>query len=121
MKLEVGMYYRDIDGNVDKIRNYGENQNNVMWYTINNIATMKGGIKKASFNIIDLIEVGDILTIEIMPNQLEKLEVELFLLHPNDDIKIKGVFNGKKYLSLYQINIKEILTKEQYERLVYKI
>lgn len=61
-------------------------------------------LPKTSHNIIDLIEVGDIVNGEQVVN------------HPDYGLCIN---NGNKLLC--DVIVKEILTKEQYEREVYKI
>lgn len=61
MKLELreNMYYRTYSGSINKItsiKDFNERE-----YLLNGFYTNKDTIKKASYNIIDLIEVGDFL------------------------------------------------------------
>ena len=62
MKLELrkNMYYRTYSGFINKIisiKNFNERE-----YLLNGFYINKDTIKKASHNIIDLIEVGDYIS-----------------------------------------------------------
>ena len=59
MKLEVGMYVRTNGGNIRKIENFKSSIYNDFIETPYKELINKKDIKKASHNIIDLIEVGD--------------------------------------------------------------
>ena len=102
MNIEVGMYYaRSGKGNIHicKEGNFTPDE-----YVERN----KGiyDVKKASHNIIDLIEVGDYVNGHL----IHCIQIK------NDGTKML-CFNSSNYVK----NIKEILTKEQYEANVYKI
>lgn len=76
--IEVGEYVRTKDGVIDKVQNYSYNQN--IWHCENGmcidecncIGTHLEEIVKHSKNIIDLIEIGDILEIELSEEFVEK-------------------------------------------------
>ena len=118
--LKVGEYVRTNDGifKVTKIdglyiyldKEYFDNQ-----YQMMRDVTFKERIIKHSFNIIDLIEVGDYVNGQRV----------LCLKKNNDDCRddigtsyIEGI---DIYLGYDESDIKTILTHEQYERNCYKI
>ena len=108
-ELEVGMYVRTKDGKISKIKDinnfiYTDKQRYGKHYVI-----------KSSFNPIDLIEVGDYLNgykvIEIIKDF--KVIVDKLELNTND---------GNYYLKSFTNNqIKDIVTKEQFESMKYVI
>lgn len=130
MKLEAGMYVRSVGGRICKISkivpNFLPNQTFVevdvetrniqvydgkFHYFLNTLEDIKG---EPSYNIIDLIEVGDIITYEY-PTALgivthENVTVSQELL----DILQNGENN-------HEYKIKSIVTKEQFEEMEYKI
>lgn len=115
MNLKVGMYVRTRLG-IGKIINVSEDnvavefsKTNIMVLPISHI-----NIKKASFNIIDLIELGDILKV-IYDNKEYICKVVNVLGN-------KGVqINSDLSVSLGCVEIKSIVTKEQFESMKYRI
>ena len=118
MKLEVGMYVRTKEGNIEKIcaieneRIY-TNEDYLSWYVSSN------SISKASHNIIDLIEEGD---------YVNDYKVDRVQEVPNKEIGKVVVFDsgnvsGWEYAAeeLYKHEIKSIVTKEQFESMQYKV
>lgn len=116
MKLEVGMYVRTKDGYICRIININDYREPNMKYGIE-ASYLKDvmfigddDIAKASYEIIDLIEVGDYV------NGLPVTKIsEHFSLH-------------EKYIELYGTcsdweneDIKSIVTKEQFESMKYRI
>lgn len=125
MKLEVGKWCRTkkgtifkiIGGNVDmweididysylsKCENedynsYAYNKNNSLFEEL---------VVKASYNIIDLIEVGDYV------NGLKVIDIV------ENDIYISDYY-AKSYIGIVKVkNIKSIVTKEQFEQMSYKV
>ena len=100
MKLEVGMYVRTKKGTIYKF-----DTNNSM---------AKNGAKKymvnCSYNIIDLIEVGDYVNGLLVTRICEDIET------------------NEKYINLYgsvseweQEEIKSVITHEQMEQMTYKV
>ncbi len=133
MKLEVGMYVRFKD-----LTNYIEN-NDVMIDKITFISEAMNGLDETlqielekyqepilkkdiigepSFNIIDLIEIGDI----VVDNSGRKLEVNLIRVW--DDVKeiICNDYNlDDSALTLHNGAIFKILTKESFENNCFRI
>lgn len=128
MKLEVGMYVRTEKG-IYKI-NYFINNNYTQKFTyidnkgVSNILEEKE-IIKASHNIIDLIEVGDVITFKEdndvykvlhIPNK--KCGLKDFYLVKNYDGQTEDIFVEYNEMKKY---INSIVTKEQFESVSYKL
>ena len=104
MKLEVGMYVRTKKGTIYKF-----DTNNSM---------AKNGAKKymvnCSYNIIDLIQVGDYVNgykvVDIIHNN-RKLE-------PSTMVYCEY---GNNYIGFYNEEIKSVITHEQMEQMAYKV
>ena len=71
----------------------------------------RGNIIKSSPNIIDLIEVGDYVN----GNVVKELNNELVIMNTG------LIYDNNLYLSIKQIDIKSIVTKEQFESMEYKV
>ena len=124
MKLEVGMYVRT-DKDIFQIRNknvFIEDKKQYIGvngrYTCIDIET----IKKASHNIIDLIEVGDyvngmnVMDADWINEEGDYEEGLAFPMYASDDLNIIENWQPLKY-----IKIKSIVTKEQFESMSYKV
>ena len=102
MKLEVGMYVRTLNGivKIDKI------QDNVMKDTKGYLHY--GDFVKASYNIIDVLEVGDYV------NGVEVINIDNEWITMSDmQVPIlKSIANGM---------IETIVTKEQFKQMSYKV
>lgn len=109
-EIKVGEYVRTKDGIIDKIIHYDNDtkllrcENNNFIDPFDNIAIPISEIVKHSFNIIDLIEIGDVVNGERI------LDITGDYIHTNE------TDHNKFYLEKH---IKRILTKEQYERNCY--
>ena len=68
-------------------------------------------IIKSSPNIIDLIEVGDYVN----GNVVKELNDELVIMNTG------LIYDNNLYLSIKQIDIKSIVTKEQFSQMEYKV
>ena len=106
MKLEVGMYARTLDGicEVREVINDG-----VMSRFVNEYGNVYFGndmMCNPSFNIIDLIEVGDYVN----GSEVTSIEKNRWLAFGNNDWYIPN--SG---------GIKSIVTKEQFESMSYKL
>lgn len=120
MKLELrkNMYYRTYSGFINKIisiKNFNERE-----YLLNGFYINKDTIKKASHNIIDLIEVGDYV------NGSEVLDFENKYIEEDDKFVPFGVITENCYLEnndswIIEKDIKSIVTKEQFEQMSYKV
>ena len=122
MKLELkeNMYVRTKDGIIDKIlklnKSYvkGVSQKDELYaYDIDNII-------KASYNIIDILEIGDYV------NGSEILDFEYKLIKGNDNFTHFAVVTENCYLEntdswIIEKNIKSIVTHEQMEQMEYKV
>lgn len=120
MKLEVGMYVRlenDVEDTVviNKIANVFE----TTILTENDGSIYQGeytkeNVIKASYNIIDLIEVGDIISFyEDIDNYKKQYVIGIPDLITLDEIKDK--------ITNDNIRLVSILTKEEMEQMAYKV
>ena len=115
LKIEEGMYVRTEKGEIKKVFQYDKQEDNLIWCTLNCHATIKSSIVKASYNIIDLIGVGDYVN----GNKVIRIETSSY---PEDkNVKIIVCCGDDDYYSYYNEDIKTILTKEQYENNCYKV
>lgn len=111
MKLEVGMYVRTKDGYVSQYRYYDTtNMGKLLCIPLSNrtFANIED-IIKASHNIIDLIEVGDYVNGYYVEDVLKTFV---------------NVAVGSNYFqgpTIYEKNIKSIVTKEQFENIEVNI
>lgn len=111
MKLEVGMYFRTKDGYVSQYRYYDTtNMGKLLCIPLSNrtFANIED-IIKASHNIIDLIEVGDYVNGYYVEDVLKTFV---------------NVAVGSNYFqspTIYEKNIKSIVTKEQFENIEVNI
>lgn len=131
MKLEVGMYVRTKDGVIGKLKNsnyvgYGDFIIDTLYYNFDEIIDKwtciinKYDIEKASYNIIDILEVGDyvngskVIDISIIGKDKEKwVWVEQMEYTDNK--------YGDDYVGYNNEQIKSIVTKEQMEQMEYKV
>ena len=110
MKLEVGMYVRTLNGivKIDKI------QDNVMKDTKGYFHY--GDFIKASYNIVDILEVGDIL-VDDTNRKLEILLIDNELMVRNAGL----IYDNNYYLPIKSIAVKSAITHEQMEQMAYKV
>ena len=121
MKLEEGMYIRRIGiFKINTIEDFNSRE-----YKINGFYMNKKDIKKASYNIIDLLEVGDIITFKededvykILQIPNEKCGLKDFYLVKNFDGETEDIFVKYDYMKEY---INSIVTKEKFEIMQYKV
>lgn len=108
MKLEVGMYVRTKDGKIAKFIKYDEEYKEELvtdYYEYSTIWIKD--VAKASYNIIDLIEVGDYV------NGSKVNRIEIYY------IVINEIWTGRELLR--NEDIKSIVTKEQFESMEYRL
>ena len=111
MKLEVGMYVRTKDGYVSQYRYYDTtNMGKLLCIPLSNrtFANIED-IIKASHNIIDLIEVGDYVNGYYVEDVLKTF------------VNVAVVSNYFQSPTIYEKNIKSIVTKEQFENIEVNI
>mgnify|MGYP004547450925 CR=1 FL=1 len=107
MKLELkeNMYYRTYSGSINKItsiKDYNERE-----YLLNGFYINKDTIKKVSYNIIDILKVGDYVNgCKVIKNTLK------------DGGNIVIVQGGNCFTNE---EIKLVITHEQMEQMTYKV
>ena len=107
-KLEE-RYIRTYDGFIRKIKVVSKENAPLVLCMINNKPYTVNDIKKASHNIIDLIEVGDYVNGYYVEDVLKTFV---------------NVAVGSNYFqspTIYEKDIKSIVTKEQMEQMAYKV
>lgn len=124
MKLEVGMYVRFKDKRgieyIRKIVKIPEDNRYASLY-LDKEANYSHGLSpknviKASYNIIDILEVGDIL----IDDTNRKLEILLI----DDELMVRNtglIYDNNYYLPIKSIAIKSVITHEQMEQMAYKV
>ena len=112
MDLKLNMYVRTEHG-IYKINGYINNNYTQKFTYIDNLGVSdfldKNQVIKASRNIIDLIEVGDIITTNNLCGEVTHIEGD----------KIYTTCYDGEYCYDYQIQ--SILTKEQFESMKYEV
>ena len=125
MEIEVGEYVRTKKGIIAKLecinggsdyifdksiyRKYSDTIEILQEYELEKY------IAKHSFDIIDLIEVGDLVQIHDRGNRIYQVD-------RNYQGKLAIIDVGwNEYETLYNENIKNIVTKEQFESMEYKV
>lgn len=117
MKLEVGMYvrYKRVSMGyyiepVDKIGKIINRVNESDIYELdNNNNIFENDVVKASYNIIDILEVGDYV------NGLKVIDIV------ENDIYISDYY-AESYIGIVKVkDIKSIVTREQMEQMSYRI
>ena len=108
MKLEVGMYVRTKEGNIEKIcaiegKHIYTNEDYLSWYNL-------CAISKASHNIIDLIEVGDYVN----GHKITTINEMTPIVYAEDE-------QGYLIKIIPKEDIETIVTKEQFETMAYKV
>ena len=124
MKLELSenMYVRTKDGYISQYKYYDTtNIGKLLCIPLSNgtFANIED-IIKASYNIIDLIEVGDYV------NGSEVLDFENEYIKEDDKFVPFGVITENCFLEntdswIIEKNIKSVITHEQMEQMTYKV
>lgn len=121
MKLEVGMYVRlQNDAENIVIINRIANVFETTILTENDGSIYQGeytkeNVIKASYSIIDILEVGDVII-----DSVGKHEVLLI----DDELMIRNtglIYDNNYYLPIKSIAIKSVITREQMEQMAYKV
>ena len=114
MEIKVGEYVRSKLGSIGKITKIEDNK---FLYENKTLITWIGRVTKHSFNLVDLIEVGDILEIELSEEFVErndkKVLIQLGDVYTKETLQ-KDIDNG-----IIQ-EIKKVLTHQQFEQNCYK-
>lgn len=126
MKLEVGMYVRFKDKRcieyIRKITSVNNAYPDKLYAGIyidkeanNSNGVSLKNIIKASYNIIDILEKGDIISYSD-----EKHEILLI----DDELMVRNtglIYDNNYYLPIKSIAIKSVITHEQMEQMAYKV
>jgi hypothetical protein len=122
MKLEVGMYcrYNNFQNKIKIAKIKGiQKADEVFRYDYisfdNDDGELETNIIKASYNIIDILEVGDIIRYRIDKVSLETKGYLTGVIDITDEEMIESIKEDKNY------HVLQILTKEQFEEMSYKI
>ena len=117
MKLEVGMYVRTNDGYINKIKKV--NQFNVLVDGRDlfgeELNIPNNEITKASYNIIDILEKGDIISYSVGKHEILLIDDELMVRNTG------LIYDNNYYLPIKSITIKSVITHEQMEQMAYKV
>ena len=120
IKIEVGDYVKIADGTITKVTSllfdniyyFDKSFETDKYYELVNSlndSEIKDNIVKSSKDIIDLIEIGDIVeTFDVLNNDIIYIWSEEMLKALKEDVE-----NG--------IQIKSIVTKEQFEKMKYNV
>ena len=128
MELEVGMYVRTKWGYICKIININDFREPSMKYGVE-ASYLKDimfigddDILKASYNIIDILECGDIIKL-FMEDDIDEEDTNIFeLIAINYNDNEIGVFNSDFQIEFFPIeNLRGILTHEQMEQMAYRV
>lgn len=115
MKLEIGMFcYNKTNRKlgIGRIVNFQGNNNVKISYK-NEIGFSSIGNVIASFNIIDLIEVGDYVN--------KHLVIEVYLSGESKYIKLDNSYANGEGIRIYEENIKTVVTCEQFKNREYDV
>lgn len=121
MKLEIGQFARLKSGysdelgigKIDFVANCGVA---TIYFKNKKLGVFTEDIIKASYNIIDLIELGDIL-VDDTNRKLEVLSIDNELMVRNTGL----IYDNNYYLPIKSIAIKSVITHEQMEQMAYKV
>lgn len=116
MDIEVGMHIRTKeDGYIDKVVKTGiDSFDKRKWVEAKHTITISSDIVKASHNIKDLLEVGDLIFIKskLYENSIAQ---PIFIIDEKTIERIKQVYNVEEY------EIDSILTHEQISQNQYVV
>lgn len=122
MKLEVGMYcrYNNFQNKIKIAKIKGiQKADEVFRYDYisfdNDDGELETNIIKASYNIVDVLEVGDIIRYRINKVSLETKGYLTGVIDIADEEMIESIKEDKNY------HVLQILTKEEFEKKAYKV
>lgn len=117
MKSKVGMFYR-YKGQIGKYKKITELDRHPS-FTNNYLRESEIILlnnAKFSYNIIDILEVGDIL-VDDTNRKLEILLIDNELMVRNAGL----IYDNNYYIPIKSIAIKSVITHEQMEQMTYKV
>ena len=112
MKLEVGMYVRTLNGIV-KIYKI---QDNVIEDTKGHLHY--GDFVKASYNIIDILEVGDAIEIDVIDKDNYQTIMGINFARIDNKVELASI---KDMLKNESAKLLTVITHEQMEQMAYKV
>ena len=119
--MKVGDYVRTKSGTISKIKKLFEKEDYI-FLDVNNNVSGKQNIIKSSPNIIDLIEVGDVISYK--DGSIARI-LEIPYTNPNHHkYYLIADISGEQYYERdewFVDNIKSIVTKEQFSSMEYKV
>ena len=121
MKLEVGQFVRLKSGYICKIININDFREPNMKYGVeaNYLKDVMfigdDDVVKASYNIIDILEVGDYV------NGSKVIEIEKDYKFIDNEIRDILWLDNKRNNAVWKETIKSIVTKEQFSSMAYKL
>lgn len=130
-KLEAGMYCKTKNGRIDKIFKANETYVKLESQMDTPYDYQYDKIQKSSYNIIDLIEVGDLLEIEYFSLRYDERVKRIFEVAYKDEKHI--LLHNQKCSFMLTNNefinsdkelepiIKSIVTHEQFEQIKYEV
>ncbi len=116
MKLEAGMYVRTKEGYICKILKTNELCEDDGYLDHNDIGSaniQEKNIIKASYDIIDLIKVGDYVNGYKVVQIGKSIEGRKYIT--------TEAYHKINYGNIFEKEIKSIVTKEQFEKISYKV
>lgn len=113
-EIKVGEYVRFRSGKIDKVTHIEENTNK-MWFGNTSGEKTMISIVRHSFNIIDLIKIGDYVNGYKVTNVINKEPC------PSGKCVDIDADRPSEYCTLWEDDIKTIVTKEQFENMEYKV
>lgn len=107
MEIQVGEYVRDKDGVINKVTEIQDyEEENDIWYQGEKIVggTWRSMVTKHSFNIIDLIEVGDYVNgykvVKISEHTFTTMEQGGYIVHHKECVTIKSIVTKEAFESI---------------------
>lgn len=133
LEIELGEYIRTKQDGIKQVKKieYDKEYKENYYYFDNVFGVWEIDILKHSKNIIDLVEIGDLIVLEYYVVKYKKRIMRKFEIFRNDNLisfenaHCSFLYNveQKKWVdgSGYNVKIKQILTREQYEQNCYKV
>ena len=120
MEIKEGMYVRTKDGELHKCAIIHIDNNNPLlnrfmneWGNMIMFDKIDG---EPSFDIIKLLKPGDLVTLTS-----EYCEDEIYrVIEAYDDMAVVDCF-GDGYMNIYNHDVKSVVTKEQFEDMMYEV
>lgn len=136
MDIKVGEYIRTRNGDIGKleqiVKGVADEYDYILTNTLLNYCGFLEEIEKHSFNIIDLIEVGDIVNLEYYVRKYGKRIIRKFEI---ENLSDEVIYFDNRHCSFcydlkqniwrdgkgYNPKIKTIVTKEQFKAVGYEV